>query len=336
MEFNPKLPLTYQWNLMVQHQLFSETIFTVGYLGSRSLHLGSVDCPNCAVPTNKDGRYYWAAGLTRPNPAFEYIRYLAMDADSYYHAMQLRADKRLTGGFALQANFTFSKAMDTGAAQAGSELGGVGNIYTRPVEQDRRSEKSLSPFDIRRNLSFNFSYELPVGSGRRFGSGFSGISQLLLSGWNLNSIVQLSDGSAAPIYLNFNRSRSLQTRDIADRPDLRAGTSNNPVLGDPAKYYDPTSFVLQPAGYAGNLGRNTLILPGYASVDISAAKRFSVVRESKLEFRAEAFNVLNRPNFAAPNLMPLLSDGTYNPSAGVIGETRGTSRQLQFALRWVF
>jgi hypothetical protein len=159
---------------------------------------------------------------------------------------------------------------------------------------------------------------------------------MLVGNWSLSGIAYLMDGSPATIGLNFNRSRSLQTRDIADRPDLRSGASSNPVLGDPAKYYDATAFVLQPAGFAGNLGRNTLILPGYASVDLCLAKRFVSFRESTVEFRAEAFNVLNHPNFGSPNLIPFLSNGQYNPSAGVIGETRGTSRQLQFALRYMF
>ncbi len=180
------------------------------------------------------------------------------------------------------------------------------------------------------------SYELPFGPGRKFKTGESAIARTLLAGWIFNSIMQFMDGSAAPIYLNFNRSRSLQNRDIADRPDLRPGASNSPVLFDPAKYYDPTAFVLQPAGFAGNLGRNTLILPGYANLDIALSKRFLTVAESFAEFRMEVFNVLNHPNFASPNLMPFLSDGTYNPSAGVIGETRSTSRQLQFAVRFSF
>jgi hypothetical protein len=336
MERDPKIPVTYQWNLMVQRQLSGDLAVTVGYIGSRSLHLGSVGCPNCATPTIVDGRYYWAAGLKRPNPAFEYIRYLIMDADAYYNALQLRVEKRYSAGFAIQGNFTYGKAMDTGSAQSGSELGGVGNIFTRQMDQDRRSERALSSFDVRRSLSVNFSYALPVGSGRQWNLQSDGWIDRMLGGWNLNSILHFMDGSPANITLDFNRSRSLHTRDIADRPDLRAGASNNPVLGNPSLYYDPKAFVLQPEGFAGNLGRNTLILPGYVGIDTSLTKSLVLVGESKLEFRAEVFNVLNHANFAAPDLVPILSDGSYNPTAGVIGSTRGTSRQVQFALRYTF
>jgi hypothetical protein len=335
-EYNPKIPVTYNWNLVLQQQLSSSLSVTAGYLGSSSRHLGSVGCPNCAPATIVEGRYYWAPDLARPNPAFDYIRYLTMDANASYNALQLRVEKRYAAGLAIQGSFTFSKALDTGSAQSGSELGGVGNIFTRQIEEDRASEKALSSFDTRRSLSLNFSYEIPVGRNRRVAPRGGRWVEALLGGWKLNAITRFMDGSPAPIYLDFNQSRSLHNRDIADRPDLKPGASNNPVLGDPAAYYDPTAFVLQPEGYAGNLGRNTLILPGYTGVDASLTKRFSMVHESTLELRAEFFNVLNHPNFAAPDLVPFLSDGSVNPSAGVIGSTRGASRQVQFALRYAF
>jgi hypothetical protein len=336
MEYDPKIPVTYQWNLVAQRQIVNDMAVTVGYLGSGSRHLGSVGCPNCATGAIADGRYYWAAGLTRPNPAFDYIRYLTMDANASWHALQFIVERRYSRGLAVQGSFTFSKALDTGSAQSGSELGGVGNIFTRQNQQDRRSEKALSSFDVRRNLSVNFSYEIPVGRGRRLASQAGRWIEALVGGWKVNSIMHFMDGSPAPIYLDFNRSRSLQNRDIADRPDLRPGASNNPVLGDPAAYYDPTAFVLQPEGFAGNLGRNTLIIPGHTGVDASLTKRFKATGESTVEFRAEFFNVLNHPNFAAPDLVPFLSDGSINPSAGVIGSTRGASRQVQLALRYAF
>ena len=335
-EPDPKIPVTLQWNLVVQRQILRDWSLTAGYIGSASRHLGSVGCPNCAIPTAVNGRHYWAQGLPRPNPAFEYIRYMTMDANASYHALQLRVDKRYAGGFGIQASFTFGKAMDDGSAQTGSELGGVGNIFTRQDDQNRRAEKALSSFDIRRNLSVNFTYELPIGRNKPWINDIGNWTDGIVGGWKLNAILHFTDGSPAPIYLDFNRSRNLHNRDIADRPDLRSGASNNPVLGDPARYYDPTAFVLQPEGFAGNLGRNTLILPGYAGVDASLTKRFRIWGESAMEFRGELFNVLNHPNFGSPDLVPLLSDGSYNPSAGVIGATRGTSRQVQFGLRFTF
>ncbi len=336
MEPNPKIPVTYQWNLIMQRQIFPDLVVTFGYQGSRSLHLGSVRCPNCAVGTIVDGRYYWEEGLPRPNPAFEYIRYLTMDASANYNAFQLRVEKRYSAGFAVQGSFTFSKAMDNGSGQSGSELGGVGNIFTRQNEQDLDAEWALSSFDVRRNLSVNLSYELPFGPGRRVALQPGGWIEKLAGGWKFNTILSLMDGSPATITLDFNRSRNLHNRDIADRPDLRPGMSNSPVLGGPDMYYDPTAFVLQPAGFAGNLGRNTLILPGYVGLDVSMSKRFAFRNDSNFEFRGELFNVLNHPNFAAPDLVPVLEDGSYNPTAGSIGSTRGTSRQIQIGLRYIF
>ncbi|MEJ2109755.1 MAG: TonB-dependent receptor [Acidobacteriota bacterium] len=336
MERNPKIPVTYQWNLLLQRQVFSDLVVTAGYMGSRSLHLGSVRCPNCAAGRIVDGWYYWEEGLPRPNPAFEYIRYLTMDASANYNAFQLRVEKRYSSGFAVQGSFTFSKAMDNGSGQSGSELGGVGNIFTRQNEQNVAAEWALSSFDIRRNLNVNLSYALPFGPGKRFSLLPGGWIEKFAGGWKFNTILSLMDGSPATVHLDFNRSNSLHNRDIADRPDLKAGASNNPVLGGPDRYYDPTAFVLQPAGFAGTLGRNTLILPGYVGLDASMSKRFTLKNDSNIEFRGEFFNVLNHPNFAAPDLVPVLEDGSFNPTAGSIGSTRGTSRQIQFALRYAF
>jgi hypothetical protein len=144
--------------------------------------------------------------------------------------------------------------MDTGSAQAGSELGGVGNIFTRQIEQDRKAEKALSSFDVRRSLSVNLSYELPIGRGRPLVGRAGGWLGMLVGGWDLNAIVQVSDGSPAPIYLDFSRSRSLHSR-ISPIVDLRRGSTipSSAIAG----YYDPTAFV--PAGRLCSR-RNTLIL----------------------------------------------------------------------------
>jgi len=123
---------------------------------------------------------------------------------------------------------------------------------------------------------------------------------------------------------------------------VKAGSSNNPILGDPARYWDINAFELQPANQRGNLGRNTLIGPGLVGFDLSAAKSFAIDETRRVEFRAESFNLPNHPNFAVPSGLIAFTGANSNgspviaPNWGVISSTVTTSRQIQFALKLIF
>jgi hypothetical protein len=87
----------------------------------------------------------------------------------------------------------------------------------------------------------------------------------------LSSILAANTGEPFTAQISFNNSRNRIGRN-ADRPNLRPGASNNPVLGGPDQYYDPTAFELPAPGFYGNLGRNTLIGPGFFNLDLSLVK----------------------------------------------------------------
>jgi hypothetical protein len=109
-------------------------------------------------------------------------------------------------------------------------------------------------------------------------------------------------------------------------------------LGGADQYFDPTAFVLQPSRYFGNLGRNTVTGPGLATWDFSLGKSFPVPlnEESKIEFRAEFFNLLNHANFSFPALNVFNADTTRIGSAGRISQTATSARQVQLGLRFLF
>lgn len=125
------------------------------------------------------------------------------------------------------------------------------------------------------------------------------------------------------------------------RPNPVPGrTYNSIILGNPSRYFDSTAFVLPPPLFYGTLGRNTLIGPGFASMDVSLFKSTHLpIREAtRLEFRADFFNLLNRANFAVPSSTQVInsSNGQFIAGAGKMTSTVGTSRQLQFGLKLIF
>jgi hypothetical protein len=177
-------------------------------------------------------------------------------------------------------------------------------------------------------LAVNATYHLP-------GEGLTGVAGILGRGWETSAIVSARSGTPFTAQLGFNRSNDGNS-DAPERPNLRAGASNNPILGTVERWYDPRAFELPAAGFYGNLGRNTLIGPGLINVNMSIVKTFPLHEGQTLAFRSEFFNLFNHANFGLPNRFPFLADGSYSGSAGVIQSLATSSRQIQFGLRYSF
>ena len=247
-------------------------------------------------------------------------------ADSFHQGVQMELTHRVSQGLRTKFAYTFSKSIDDASGIVSPQ-----NSGTPAMAQDidnLRAEQGLSSFDVRHNLSMNAIYDLP-------GGGFGGIAAKLLRGWQLGGILTANTGDPLTVQTGFRRSRSL-SRDITDRPTLRPGASNNPVRGGADRYYDPNAFELPPPGFYGNLGRNTLIGPGFVNVDFSLVKITPVGEHLKTEFRAEFFNLFNHANFGLPSLLIFSTNGTVRGAAGRIQATSNTSRQIQFGLKLSF
>jgi hypothetical protein len=107
-------------------------------------------------------------------------------------------------------------------------------------------------------------------------------------------------------------------------------------LHTPNLWFDPCAFVLPASGTFGNLGRNTIIGPGLATMDFSLIKSTKLTERIGLQFRTEGFNIFNHPNFRIPQSSAVFAGNTYSPSAGVIQNTATSSRQIQFGLKLTF
>jgi hypothetical protein len=349
----------YRWSLTLQRELGADWLVSAGYTGSRALHLWVQGVDNInrweGWPNQPAGPKFFPAVATTNyiNQAWgNNVRIQQPKGNAFYHGLAAGAQKRLSHGLQLQLSYTFAKAIDEGSGIVGGDnLYGVQRgIYT----YDFHLQRSLSSLDIRNNFTANFTYEFPSGAD------LSGIAAVLAKGWQFNGILSLSDGFPL-IITDSTREQQNRIGNVTGlRPNLIAGGSNNPVLGGPQKYYDIGQFVPSictgiPArgiqmgqavcragdpeyrpGYFGNLGRNTLTAPGLATFDFSVFKRFALTEASGLQFRAEFFNLFNRPNFGSPDVTPWDSSARPDPLAAEISSTRTSARQIQFGVRYTF
>jgi hypothetical protein len=334
-----------QYNLSVQRVLPGNWDVTLGYAGSRGLHLIRVADANLApYIVNAEGRTEFIGDGTtktpksinvccRRNATFGGVTQRETDAQSFYNALQAGVTKQLSHGLRAQLSYTFSRSIDESSGINSQDFDNTTQYSINFF--DRKADRGLSSFSVKHVLVANWSYELPFGNSR------TGPAGVLVKGWQINSIVTAQSGTPFEVRLGNNQSGNLNTIDfsIHERPDVRAGLSNNPVTGDPKHWFDPNAFVLQPVNTIGDLGRNTLIGPNLVNCDFSLFKHFSLGETKALHFRAEMFNVFNHPNFGVPNQAnrtALLPTGAVNPGAGGILSTVTTSRQIQFGLKLTF
>ena len=331
-------PYTMQWHLTVEREVFTGAVASVAYVGNRGLHLAAPTEINFKKRSfTEDGTPFFPPGPPiRVNPNFTAINLRDFGSDSYYHGLQVRFRKRYSQGFQVQASYTYSKTIDNSPPI----LRDFENSPTILFDWFQRNlDRSLSGFHVRNNFVWNFGYELP------FGKSSTGTAARILEGWQINGIVSLADGNPFTVQNSFDRTGTAAIGPFRhDRPNLKSGGDNNPGGGSPDAYFNVDSFELQPTGFLGDLGRNTLIGPGLANVDFSLFKTTKFSEGVSLQFRAEFFNIFNRANFATPSSRNRFAfvganpDGTGIPSgsAGRLTGTVITSRQIQFALKLLF
>ena len=376
-QFEHPTTYMYRWSLNLQQAVGSDWVLSAGYTGSRGLHLlnqnllGLNQWEGFDLNNPPSGAKVWPFTFDSDgdidedggaiNDSFADIRMQLLNANSYYHGLQLGAQKRFSEGLSAQLSYSFARAVDqgSGVTSGGDELPQTQRgIYGF----DMQHKQGLSSHHIANYFSANFSYELPVSQN------LTGAMGQLANGWQLNSIITLADGHP----LSITDASNLQDDVIGDEEALRAnltdGGDNNPFLGGPDQYYDPSQFLPSQLGRFGTVGRNTLIGPGLATVDFSLFKTFDLGEDRSFQFRAEFFNIMNRANFGDPDTSPFLSSTAgYLPgvteasggteglggcdnfvggqpiceikrdsNAGRINRTTTSNRQIQFGLKFVF
>jgi outer membrane receptor protein involved in Fe transport len=318
-------PTKLQYNLSVQREIGFGTVVSVGYVGSRGYHLLRHQEANHFIPTIlADGTRFYPANAPRVNPNFNTIRMASTDVNSRYQAFFVSVDRKFRGGLQFQASYTLSQSTDDNSGGWGTDIRNQESYAGDPYDLSR--DYALSGFNARHVLTFNYTYDLP------FGRSLTGISAAFLKGWQVNGIGSFSSGQPFTLVWSSNRAHTYpgSTR---SRPNLVPGANPNPILGGPDMYFDVTAFEPQAAGLTGNLERNSLIGPGYSSFDLSVVKSISFGERGSIEFRTEAFNVLNHANFDIPLRVIFDAQGHLIPTAGQIKNTSGSSRQIQFGVK---
>ena len=326
-------PRIYQWNFNVQRQLFASTTLTVGYVGSRGLHLYGARDINPVLPAIVNGVQVFgvpkgtaaapAAGIIsnpRLNPAGAALSSEAPVADSDYHSLQVGMNRRFSHGLQSQLSYTWSKCMDNASGTYGLE-GGI--PWSDPL--NGAFDRGRCLFDRPQVLKWSGVYALPFNQN------------IFVKGWQMSGGLTAQSGSPWNVTVGFDQAGNVITG--SERPNL-VMPANQIITGSVTQWANPAGFSLPAPGTLGNLQRDFLPGPGTVDVDYSVIKETAIKEGIRLQFRAEFFNLLNHPNFALPNASAFVQTvnggGTPNPTFGKITATSTSSRQIQFALKLLF
>jgi Carboxypeptidase regulatory-like domain len=329
---NTRPAVSQQYNLTVQRQIGNSSTFSIGYVGQKTDHLMAISLINQKV-LQADGTIAPSPYL---NPTLQSLvgqaRLTSSVGYSNYNALQTSFQQRLSHGLEFQANYTFAKCLgntsgffaqygDSNAnfTQAGNNHFFFQNTYNPAADYGRCDQNVTNSFN-----GF-VTYDLPFGRGRQFGSNIPRAADLIIGGWQANSILQFHDGFPFTAQATDN---SGTTSGFA-RANCNGQPRNTPYQRSPLGYtwFDPSS-VSQPTSGFGNCSVGSFTGPGLQAVDFSVSKSFHIVESQSLQFRAEAINALNHPILNAPN-------SSIGPNFGLVNASQG-ERNLQFALKYMF
>ncbi len=287
-----------QWNLSMDYELPRGNVLTVGYIGQHSTHLMVPMSYNQKILVN---------GVAQPGPflagnpaiknAISVVSGTASIGNQKYDALQSTLRKRLKSGLEYQVAFTYSHGRSDAigyygqGGQAGSQSAYWQNLY------NQKSEWGPTYFDNKFTLVPSFVYELPIGTGRKYGASMNKYMNGVVGGWQLGGIFTAHTGFPLTIKMSGDPSgtgaRSFRANVI--------GTPNDPhQIGPGALWLDPTAYAQPTSGTFGNAGVGIVRGPGMNRMDLSLSKNFNITEHKYIQVRAEAFNFANTPIFLSP------------------------------------
>lgn len=365
-----RTPYSQSWSAGLQIEPYPSLLLEANYVGAKGTHLirlvdGNPPQPglvaaleafcvpnnplNCSQQTLQFSTLWLGAeefqinpttGMPMPllpfnavnNNAFLQAEVYKGIANSTYHALQLNITKRFSHGFAVQGAYTYSHSIDDGP----DPLIPINNsILFSPFPRNSlnlRAERGNSEFDVTHRLAVNYSWQIPVGRGRKHLE--KGAVGKVLEGWAVSGITVFSSGLPFEIFTNVDT----QHTGLFQRPDLNAAASAPASTNPRTQTGPPLAFFTDPAfGAAGNLGRNRFRGPGVKNSDTVVAKQVGIRERIKLDLRFEFYNLFNRVQFNAPD--NLISDGTvfgHSTSEYLRPDSTTGARQIQMGIKLSF
>ncbi len=301
------------WNLTVEHQVGASWLFRAAYVGNKGTYLsnGSKNYRETNPAIYMPGATEATTQQRRRFANFSSIGQYSSDDNSHYNALQLTAQKRLSRGFSVLANYTWSKTLDD-------------YNWTDPFY--RSFDYGISDDNAANLLTISGTWDIPATKT-------SGLSARLLNGWEATTIVSWRSGFPFSIYSGVDNSFSGVGRDRADftgsnlgQANLDPGRAHGQLINE---YFNLTPFVPNAIGTFGDTAKNILNGPGLFDTDFGLIKNTQVWERTSVQFRAEFFNLFNSVNFYNPG-------NTVGASSfGVISSARDP-RIIQFALKVLF
>jgi hypothetical protein len=347
---------TQQWNFGVQREIPGNMVIEIAYAANKGTRLPGAFEFNQLDPrfqslgqdlnarvTNPFFGLVTTGGLSASTVARgqllrPYPHYLSVSngnpsrwqnaANSIYHSLTVRAEKRFTHGINFVAAYTRGKAID----EATGRIFGVNQAVTPQNSYNLRAERALSEGDVKNRFVLNHTVDLPFGKGKRFGRTAPRALDLLVGGWSASG--QLTLVSGFPLALASTGNSGVFSGRLRPNTTGNSAELSGPIQQRLSRYFDTSQFSIPQAFTFGNLGRTLNVRgPALAAYDIALSKRFLVREPVAVLFRIESFNLTNTPFFGGANT-PFGNPGQTlgNPDFGVISVSRN-ERQFQASLK---
>lgn len=331
-QYNWQTPYTQSYNLTLQYRTTGNSTFSIGYVGSNVKHIPVVITPN-AVQTILPPGTSLLPYVPYPDLSTSAGSYTQTRASSRYNSLQSTYEVRFSRGLSLLTNFTWAKTLTDARDPLEGDIGGYRAPYLPGFGIDH--DYALADFNIKRAFHLSGTWEVPFGPGRRFGSNATGIVRQVAAGWSLNFIVTTQDGQPFTVGCPSSTTTGFGCNALmVPGQNPYAGSSVSQFVNPNAFAAPPVAATIGQTNYAPLGGAPTQVSgPPFRRLDISLFKQFHTSETTYLEFRAEAFNLTNTPNFANPSTLNLLSPSSF----GAITATRDNPndpRELQLGLKF--